>query len=215
MIKTIVFDWDGTLHNTEALYGNAFRHAYAWLVSQGYAEDRLYTDKETSIYLGMSAPAMWEAFMPHLPSDIKETASAMIGQAMDEYIYQGKATLYDGVPEVLDELKSRGFKLVILSNCRVAYLDAHREFFGLDRWFDGYYPAQQYDFISKEEIFELIRKSYPGDYAMVGDREADMKVASMSDVYGIGCLYGFGSREELSSANALVHDIAHIVTYVI
>ena len=36
-IQTIIFDWDGTLHNTEKLYGAALRKTLRWLQGCGYA----------------------------------------------------------------------------------------------------------------------------------------------------------------------------------
>lgn len=31
MVKTIIFDYDGTIHNTLGIYEPAFREAYQWL----------------------------------------------------------------------------------------------------------------------------------------------------------------------------------------
>ena len=41
----LIFDYDGTLHNTKHIYGCAFRSAYDMLVKEGYAEERVYTDE--------------------------------------------------------------------------------------------------------------------------------------------------------------------------
>ena len=123
MYKTIIFDWDGTLHNTKALYGKAFRVAYDYLVKEGYAPERYYTDDETSIYLGMNPPDMWQAFMPDLPEDVKKTAASMIGQNMDRIVADGGAILFPGAIETLTYLKDKGYTLIILSNCRNAYMD--------------------------------------------------------------------------------------------
>lgn len=79
---TLVFDWDGTLHNTLRLYGRAFRATYRELVRSGYAPVRDYSDWEVSTYLGMNAADMWNAFMPQLPQPIKQAASDRIGREM-------------------------------------------------------------------------------------------------------------------------------------
>ena len=34
MVKTIIFDYDGTIHNTLGIYEPAFREAYQWLAEQ-------------------------------------------------------------------------------------------------------------------------------------------------------------------------------------
>ena len=79
---TLIFDWDGTLHNTLHLYGKAFRIAYRELVESGYAPPKYYSDEEMSQYLGMNAPDMWNAFMPELPQEVKKAASDQVGREM-------------------------------------------------------------------------------------------------------------------------------------
>ncbi|MCQ2522566.1 MAG: HAD family hydrolase [Lachnospiraceae bacterium] len=212
MIKTLIFDYDGTLHNTAKLYGKAFRKAYDWLVAEGKAKPRIYTDEETSIYLGMSAPAMWEAFMPRLEEYYKKTASAMIGQEMDLLVAEGEAVLYDGCQEVLQTLKGKGYQLVILSNCRHAYMEAHKRVFELEQYFDGFYAAEDFGFAPKEEIFETIQKHYPGEYVVIGDRASDLAVAVKHHLHSVACDYGFGEPEELVAAEQHIKDIKELLT---
>ncbi len=107
-LRTLIFDWDGTLHNTEALYGRAFQRAYAWLAEEGYAPERHYSHREVSVYLGMNAPEMWNTFMPELPQAVKEHCSAMIGEQMVSEIYAGNAILYPSAAETLAARKGGG-----------------------------------------------------------------------------------------------------------
>lgn len=210
---TIVFDFDGTIHNTLRLYGQAFRQSYAFLVEQRVAPPRRYTDEEVSVYLGMSAPDMWRTFMPQLPQALKDEASAVIGRAMIAGVKRGEAVLYDGIAETLRQLKAQGHCLLILSNCRVAYMDAHRQAEGLDDYFTDYFCAEQYNFIPKEQIFPLLAARYPDEhYCMVGDRSSDIQVGIVHHIPTIGCLYGFGSAEELSHADYTVHTPAEILS---
>lgn len=212
MIKTLCFDFDGTLHDTKSLYGEAFRTSYRWLVDEGLAPEKYYSDEEVSIYLGMSAPDMWNSFMPELEPSKKQIASKIIGDKMDSLIYEGKARLYDGTRETLDCLKAEGFNLVILSNCRRAYIDAHREFFRLDRWFSAYYPAQDYSFAPKWKIMQTLMREQPADYAVIGDRFSDIEAALKNGAFSIGCLYGFGQDNELNDANIKINTIFEIKT---
>ena len=78
---TLIFDWDGTLHNTLHLYGKAFRRAYEELVRFSCAPPRIYSDREVSIYLGMNAEDMWNAFMPELPQAVRMDMEQRPGEA--------------------------------------------------------------------------------------------------------------------------------------
>ncbi len=213
MMKTAVFDFDGTIHNTKKLYGRAFRKAYSMLVSEGYAKERDYTDDEVSVYLGMSAPDMWHSFMPELAKPVMERASMLIGREMTEGVLSGKAVLYSGIAEVLTALRSRGIRLMILSNCRHGYMEAHREALGLDKWFDDYFCGEDYGFIPKDEIFRILMNKYPdSSYIMIGDRASDIDAGIKNGIPAIGCLYGFGSSDELSSATALAYSPQDILS---
>lgn len=202
---TLIFDYDGTLHNTLRLYGTAFRKAYAMLVEEGYAPEHIYRDEDISKYLGVNAPDMWKDFMPQLPDKIWQKASAMIGKEMIDGVLGGQAVLYDGVGSVLSTLKQQGYRLLILSNCRTAYMDAHRKALGLDRWFDGYFCAEAYGFIPKEKIFPRLRDAFPDrEYLMIGDRDSDFRVGTVNGLRTIGCAYGFGTKEELAPCWAVI-----------
>ena len=208
---TLVFDWDGTLHNTLRLYGKAFRIAYQDLVEKGHAPSRYCSDQEMSQYLGMSAPDMWNAFMPELPQEVKNMASDRVGQEMIKLIEQGEAILYDGVPALLDQLRSQGYTMVFLSNCKHAYQEAHRRQFGLDRWFSGYFCCEDYGFRPKEEIFPYITAQFPEPYVVIGDRASDFKVAQVHGLKSIGCAYGFGTEDELRMADFVVSSCGEIL----
>ena len=60
-IKTVIFDYDGTLHNSTRIYADAFRQVYDRMVYDGVAPKRQFTDDEITIWLGYSAQDMWQA----------------------------------------------------------------------------------------------------------------------------------------------------------
>ncbi len=211
---TLIFDWDGTLHNTLKLYGSAFRIAYGELVQEGYAPDKVYSDEDVSVYLGMNTEEMWLSFMPDLPSSLRKRAGDRIGEEMVKAISRGEAALYEGIPSMLDRFKQMGHTMVILSNCKHSYMEAHRQYFELDRWFSAYYCCEDYNNAPKEKIFLQISKEFPAPYLMVGDRASDMKVAKMHHLPSIGCGYGFGAPEELRFADVTVSSCHEIAPYV-
>lgn len=211
----ILFDFDGTLHNTKKLYGGAFRKAYEFLVKEGYAKERYYSDDEVSKYLGITAPEMWRSFMPDLPKEVVTKAGGIIGAEMIEGVLCGRAVLYDGITETLDALKNDGHRLMVLSNCKVDYMNAHRRALGLDKWFDDYFCGEAFGFIPKEDIFLHIKEKYPDNrFIMVGDRYSDILVGTKNNIPAVGCLYGFGSEEELLNASVLAKTPSEIISAV-
>lgn len=208
---TLIFDYDGTIHDTAKLYGTAVREVYAWLVDKGYAEPKSFSDSDLNIYLGMTAAEMWNSFMPDLPDDLKKCAAKRVGDNMLFGINQGNAKLYDGITDLLDNITSSGYRCVILSNCDIRYMNAHRACFSLDKWFDDYFTSEGCGGLSKQDIVPLIKRKYPDNqYIIIGDRSSDIMAAKGNGIPSIGCAYGFGSLSELSECTKIVYSAAEI-----
>ena len=74
MTKTIIFDYDGTIHNTLGIYEPAFRETYQWLTEQKAAEEREIGSAEIAGWLGLNSKEMWNTFLPELDQSYKEQA---------------------------------------------------------------------------------------------------------------------------------------------
>jgi phosphoglycolate phosphatase len=210
----IIFDYDGTLHETLYIYKPAFLKAYDWLVKNSYAEPREFTDKEIRGWIGYNARAMWETFMPELPEDVRAHCSEIVGQTMREEIEAGHARLYRHATEVLDLLNAHGHTLIFLSNCKRYYMEAHTKAFDLKRYFYDMYCTEDYDFRPKHEIFPEIKKKYTGNFIVVGDRSNDMELAKRHGLYAIGCAYGYGSPGELKDADAIINFPVEMMSFI-
>lgn len=209
-INTVVFDYDGTIHDTSKIYIAAFKKCYENLVRYGYAEKHTFADNEITKYLGCTAKEMWDGFMPNLPQNIKTLSMNLIRDEMARLIDEGKSSLYDGVYETLSDLKSEGRKTIILSNCAVGYMQNHRKHFHLDELFDGYFCAEEYGYAPKYEIFEHIKREYDGEFCVVGDRYHDFEAGLRNGALSVGCRYGFGNDTELSKADKIIDGISEL-----
>ncbi|WP_208560367.1 HAD family hydrolase [Marinilactibacillus kalidii] len=78
-VDTIIFDYDGTLHDSSHLYIPAFKKAYRFLVKEGQVEEKQFSDEDITKWLGYTKEEMWGTFQSELPTEYKEKASAMIG----------------------------------------------------------------------------------------------------------------------------------------
>ncbi|WP_295087251.1 HAD family hydrolase [Ruminococcus sp.] len=209
-MSNLIFDYDGTIHNSMLTYAPAFRDTMKWLSDNGYIAAKEYTDAEISCWLGFNSTDMWNSFHPELDLEIREKARLMLGKNMAERVDRGEGALYDGAEEVLSQLKSNGNTLIFMSNCRFHYLERHKRVFRLDRFFDYFYCCEAFDFIPKYEIFRKIAPNHTGNFTIIGDRFHDIETAVRNGLTSIGCAYGFGSREELSQSDIIVENIKDI-----
>ena len=60
----LIFDYDGTLHNSIKIYAPAFRSAYASLLERDLAVPKEFSDQEIAYWLGFTAEEMWRGFHP-------------------------------------------------------------------------------------------------------------------------------------------------------
>ena len=107
MTKTIIFDYDGTIHHTLGIYEPAFRETYQWLTEQKVTEEREIGSVEIAGWLGLNSKEMWNTFLPELDQSYKEQASTMVGDLMIRQIRKHKAVWYPGAEEMLTALKNR------------------------------------------------------------------------------------------------------------
>ncbi|PKM88908.1 MAG: HAD family hydrolase [Firmicutes bacterium HGW-Firmicutes-12] len=212
-IKTIFFDYDGCLHNSMYIYAPAFRKAYSYLVMQGLAQHRAWQANEISYWLGFNSQEMWKAFMPNLDESIRTKCSNIVRTEMKRLIDEGKPELYEGALEVLSYLKSKGYHLVFISNCRNYYRDSHTQLFNLNEYFEELACSEEYNFIPKHEILSIISARYPKNMVIVGDRMQDMEAGRKNNIYTIGCRYGFSQEGELENADLLIDSIKELKEY--
>lgn len=212
-VKTIFFDYDGTLHDSMKIYGPAFKKAYSYLVENELTDPKEWSDEEISYWLGYNSLEMWKTFMPNLPKEIRDKCREIVGNEMKFLIEEGKAVLYEGAIETLDYLKNKGYHLVFISNCRRYYRDSHDRLFGLRNYFEDMICSEEYDFIPKHEILARIKDSYPKEMVIVGDRKHDIEAGRNNNIYTIGCKYGFASEGELENVDIIINNITELKKY--
>ena len=210
--KTLIFDFDGTLHDTIHVYFSAFLKGYQYLVDEDMAQPRTFTPKEVSIWLGYNSDDMWKTFMPDCPEAFQNKAKSIIGDEMRLLLESGNGVLYEGAHDVLTGLVERGYKLVFLSNCSELYMNTAIKVFGLDRYFHQFVCSGQYGQMPKSEILSAIKHSLDPEMAIIGDRFHDMEAGIQNGITTVGCAYGYGDISELKRADRIIHSLSALLT---
>ena len=123
-------------------------------------------------------------------------------QAYYEKHTQVKTQPYDGIPELLHDLKATGTRLAVATGKPTVFSEQILEHFGLLQYFDivSGIPLDREPPDKCEVILHALYEMGISDRTgcvMVGDRSHDAIGAKMARIDFIGVLYGYGSREEL------------------
>ena len=201
MYKAIFFDLDGTL--TESGEGITKSVQYA-LEKLGKPEEDL--DK-LRVFIG---PPLMEQFMKY--ADVDETeARRAVEYYRERYAVKGifENRPYDGVENLLRELKGRGYILAVASSKPEYYVTKILDYFNLSSYFEVVVGSEMNGArTSKTEVIEealkrLNMSDRRKEVLMVGDKELDVLGARAAGLACVAVGYGYGTKEELPAAQPL------------
>lgn len=201
MYKAIFFDLDGTL--TESGEGITKSVQYA-LEKLGKPEEDL--DK-LRVFIG---PPLMEQFMKY--ADVDETeARRAVEYYRERYAVKGifENRPYDGVENLLRELKGRGYILAVASSKPEYYVTKILDYFNLSSYFEVVVGSEMNGArTSKTEVIEealkrLNMSDRRKEVLMVGDKEHDVLGTRAAGLACVAVGYGYGTKEELTAAQPL------------
>ena len=201
MYKAIFFDLDGTL--TESGEGITKSVQYA-LEKLGKPEEDLV---KLRVFIG---PPLMEQFMKY--ADVDETeARRAVEYYRERYAVKGifENRPYDGVENLLRELKGRGYILAVASSKPEYYVTKILDYFNLSSYFEVVVGSEMNGArTSKTEVIEealkrLNMSDRRKEVLMVGDKEHDVLGARAAGLACVAVGYGYGTKEELTAAQPL------------
>lgn len=203
MKDTILFDLDGTL--VDSLYDLADAVNFA-LTS---LKCKTRTLDEVRNFVGNGADNLLKRALPEDKKELSDEALKLFKQYYNVNLCN-KTVPYDGIYDLIVELKSKGYKVGIVTNKP----DDSAKLIG-NKLFDGKIEA-----IVGSDLNKRKKKPDPEpvDYCLslldsdrdsaifVGDSEVDIATAKNTGLYCIGVSWGFRSADVLSDADVIVNN---------
>lgn len=213
MYNYILFDLDGTLTNPEIGITNCVMYALKKFGIK--VEDR----KELHPFIGPPIQYSFQHFYGFSKEDSKQAVVYFRERFSAIGLYENE--VFEGVEELLKNLKKQG-KKIILATCKLEeYAIAILKYFHIYEYFD-FIAGSTVDGSrgEKEEVISYALKMNnikdKSKVIMVGDRKYDIIGAKKNDLDSIGVLFGFGDYEELRDAGAtyIAKSVSDILKYV-
>lgn len=211
MYKAVLFDLDGTILNTldDLFYSTNYALEKYNLKKRTYEEIRCFVGNGVKVLI---EKAVGENHQHLVDNVILEFKNHYKEHSLD-HIRE-----YDGIKELLNELKIKGLKLAVVTN---KFNQAAQDI--INKYFNGIFD------IVLGETKELNRKPYPDmcNYVLkelginpsealyVGDSDVDILTAKNAGLKCISCSWGFKTKDELISfeANIIVDIPTELLGY--
>ena len=204
--ELIVFDWDGTLIDSEARIVNCMRAAIADL----QLPSRSHEQMSNVIGLGLR-----EALATLYPEGNHEVHQQLVERYREHFLVKDKtpSELFAGVETLLGELRTRGHYLAIATGKGRAGLEMALDETGLREYFDYTRCADETRSKPHPQMLEEIMDRLgveAHDTLMIGDTEFDLQMANNAGTAAVAVSYGVHDKARLLACRPLacVDDIA-------
>lgn len=197
-MRTVLFDLDGTIINSEAGITNCIRYVLDYYNMEQPPQESL------RCFIG---PPLREQFQKIYGFDA-EKAEVSVLKFRERFDRLGifECELYPGVSQLIQNLKKKGHKIALTSSKHEDACVRILEHFHLERYFDEIVGATRDGKISsKKQVIESLfdkMSLVKENCILIGDTKFDVIGAKEAGISCIGVTYGFGSEEELKKAGA-------------
>lgn len=191
--ELLIFDWDGTLMDSEARITNCLRAA---ITDTGLpARDPRHL--RDIIGLGLT-----EALQRLFPDTDPVTLDRLTEAYRQHFLYDDPtpSDLFPGAAALIQELYARGYQLAVATGKARRGLDRVLAETGLENYFHVTRCADEAG--SKphpQMLYDILRQLnvVPAQALMIGDTEYDLAMAANAGVAGVAACYGVHDRERL------------------
>lgn len=198
MYQNILFDLDGTLVNSE--------EGITTSVAQTLAEFGIKEEPQNlKCFIGPPLSRSFSMFYGFSEEQTEQAISVYRKYYSQKGIYLNR--VYDGIETLLKKLKNEGKTIMLATSKYELFAKQILSHIGFAKYFD--FAAGSLEDSSRSEKKEVIAHILEtmdirnlSETVMIGDRKHDIIGAKEIGIDSIGVLYGFGSKEELSSYGA-------------
>ncbi len=197
-MRAVIFDVDGTLWDSTEHVAASWRQA---LNARGIPSAHVTAERLKSEF-GKLLPEIGRSLFPDMEKEEALLLTEYLCDAEIEMLRTYHPAPYDGVPELLSELRARGHQVSIVSNCQKGYIEMMLSVTGLGPLVDAHLCAGDTGLGKAETIriaaerFGLISPVY------VGDTSGDETAARAAGIPFIHASYGFGKA---AHPDAVIH----------
>lgn len=208
-MKALLFDFDGTLLDTNELILQTFMHVL---------EERFpgqYSPKDCMNFMG---PSLKETFEQLTPNEVEEMIAKY--RQWNEAHHDELVTEFDGVIPTLEQLKEQGIRLAIVSTKRNETIEKGLNLMGAKHLFEFWIGTDDVKRVKPDPEPVLLALERLGvskeDAMMIGDNYHDIQAGKNAGVKTAGVAWSLKGEEFLQQFNPdyMLHHMSDLLTIV-
>lgn len=205
-IDSIIFDLDGTLWNST----DGVLRAWSNTLRNYKDIKRQVTKEDLESVMGLQVSEIGEKLFPGLGGDMQAKLLKECCMAECEHLGNYGGILYDNLEETLIRLSEK-YKLFIVSNCEVGYIESFYKYHKLHRYFCDFENPGRTGLSKGENIKLIVKRNNLKNPIYVGDTIGDLKAAKVAGIPFIYASYGFGKVNEYDYVIDKFEDILRVL----
>lgn len=189
--RLVIFDMDGTLLNTSEGIVSSYRYTIDFLNLPAKS------DEEICSYIGPTPQTVFKTRFGLNDEPAQRAADIFRERYKTHDLF--KATVYDGVYDVMEHLQRNGVKQAVATNKRQDYATEICQHFGFGKYCFPIVGADNENKLTKADLIrkclETLNVTNLSEAVMIGDTVGDKTAAETVGIDFIGVNYGFGFKD--------------------
>ncbi|RQD74650.1 MAG: HAD family phosphatase [Halanaerobium sp. MSAO_Bac5] len=210
MIKAVIFDMDGVIVNSEAIYEQADKEIF-----QHYGIN--LSDEELQNYIGVNLLDIWTDLLSKYQLK-DEYSDYEVEDFIEEHVHShyevlsesDELNLMPGIKDWFEYFKANNYKMIIASSSYAPIIELIYQKFGLDKYMEGYVDGNSVEkgkpepeiFLKAAEKLQLKAE----ECLVIEDSEHGITAANKAGMKSIGFARNTDYNQDLSSADILIKE---------